>query len=353
MNKIYVIFLMFAISGLLFANVPIPSHAAVNLDYMLTIAEKAKTWCKSEIEARESVDQKILDLYLQSISEVDKLGLAIDRNDVKSAREHFVSSMQKMKEISLMFNQLEISEADPKSVINRNPVLDKFEMNIQKLKSISIKLGANVDFQEIDSLMMSAQENHKSGNIQNVKQLTKEISEKGSAIYQILQSINEQNKITRAKVLAEKHIQKINILILQAKELGLEDSVSKLEQSKLNLISSNSTSQIKQNIKIIIVLNNTIQKSKVAALEEVELVKLQLSQKQKFSLQIAQLETKLNVLGSDAHGNNVAIYYLDKAASLVKSAKLDLNNSLNDVPKQIKQIQSIILKIERALQQST
>ena len=42
MNKIYVIFVMFAISGLLFATVPIPSHAASNLDYMLTIAEKAK-----------------------------------------------------------------------------------------------------------------------------------------------------------------------------------------------------------------------------------------------------------------------------------------------------------------------
>ena len=156
MNKIYVIFVMFAISGLLFANVPIPSHAASNLDYMLTIAEKAKTWCKSEIEARESVDQKILDLYLQSISEVDKLGLAIDRNDVKSARDHFVSSMQKMKEISLMFNQLEISEADPKSVINRNPVLDKFEMNIQKLKSISIKLGAEIDFHEIEMCQLAA-----------------------------------------------------------------------------------------------------------------------------------------------------------------------------------------------------
>ena len=96
MNKIYVIFVMFALSGLLFANVPIPSHAVSNLDYMLTIAEKAKTWCKSEIEARESVDQKILDLNNQNISDVDKLALAIDRNDVKSARDHFVSSMQKM-----------------------------------------------------------------------------------------------------------------------------------------------------------------------------------------------------------------------------------------------------------------
>ena len=87
-------------------------------------------------------------------------------------------------------------------------------------------------------------------------------------------------KISPAFIIAEigiNHQGNIDIakkLILQAKELGLEDSVSKLEQSKLNLISSNSTSQIKQNIKIIIVLNNTIQKSKVAALEEVELVHL-------------------------------------------------------------------------------
>ena len=352
MNKIYIAFVMFAISGLLFANIPVPSHAAVNLDYMLSIAENAKKWCKSEIEARESVDPKILELYLQSISEVDKLALAIDASDVKSAREHFVLSMQKMRQISLMINQLEITEAEPKISV-RNTVLDRFEMNVQKLKSISIKLGADINFQEIENLLKSAKENHENGNMQKVRELTKEIAEKGTAIYQTLQSINEQHKINRAKVLAEKHVQKINILILQAKELGLQESISKLEESKLNLIAANTTSQIKQNIKIVIVLADTIQKSKYAAMEEVEQIEIKLSQQQKLSLQLSQLENKINLLSSKAHGNNVAIYYLDKAIFLLESAKTDLDKSLNDIPKKIKLMENILSKVEITLQQSS
>ena len=67
MNKIYTALMMFAISGLLFANIPVPGDAAVNLDYMLGIAENAKKWCKSEIEARESVDPKILEPFLKQV----------------------------------------------------------------------------------------------------------------------------------------------------------------------------------------------------------------------------------------------------------------------------------------------
>ena len=353
MNKIYTAFMIFAVGGLLFASIPVPSNASANLDYMLTIAETAKKWCKSEIEARENIDPKILDLYLQSISAVDKLASAIDANDVKSAREHFILSMQKMREISLMINQLEILEAEPKPIINRNPVLDRFENNIQKLKSISIKLGANIDFYEIDNLMRSAQENHKSGNIQNVEEQIKEIAEQGAIIYQTLQSINEQNKIVRAKALAEKHIQKINIMILQAKELGLEESISKLEQTKMSLISANSTSQIKQHIKIVIVLDTRIQKSQSEAMEDAKRIELQLSQQQKFSLQISQLENKANVLKTNAYENNIAIYYLEKALSLIESVKLELDDPSKNVSEKIKQIDILLSKAEIILQQST
>jgi len=353
MNKIYTAFMIFAVSGLLFASIPVPSNASANLDYMLTIAETAKKWCKSEIEARENIDPKILDLYLQSISTVDKLAFAIDANDVKSAREHFISSMQKMREISLMINQLEISEAEHKPIISRNPVLDRFENNIQKLKSISIKLVANIDFYEIDNLMRSAQENHKSGNMQNVEEQIKEIAEQGAIIYQTLQSINEQNKIIRAKALAEKHVQKINIMILQAKELGLEESISKLEQTKMSLINANSTSQIKQHIKIVIILDNRIQKSQAEAMEDAKRIELQLSQQQKFSLQIAQLENKANVLNTNAYENNIAIYYLEKALSLIESVKLELDNPSKNVSEKIKHIDILLSKVERILQQST
>ena len=171
MNKFYIIFVILTITSLLFANIPAPSNAASNLDYMLTIAENAKKYCKSEIEARETVEPKMKELYLQSISEVDKLASAIDANDVKSAREHFVSAMQKMRQISLMINELEIAEAENQPSIARSPVLDRFEMNIQKLKTISIKLGASINFQEIDELMTHAKQTHATGDTKQTKKI--------------------------------------------------------------------------------------------------------------------------------------------------------------------------------------
>ena len=145
MNKIYSIFVIVAIGGLLFANVPVPTSAASNLEYMLSIAENGQKFCKSEIEARESVPPEILELYRQSLLNIENLSSAIDANDVKSAREHFVSSMQKIKEISLMISQLESAETESKLSYKSNLVLDRFEINIQKLKAISAKFNANVD----------------------------------------------------------------------------------------------------------------------------------------------------------------------------------------------------------------
>jgi len=353
MNKIYSIFVIVAIGGLLFANVPVPTSAASNLEYMLSISENGQKFCKSEIEARESVPPEILELYRQSLLNIENLSSAIDANDVKSAREHFVSSMQKIKEISLMISQLESAETESKLSYKSNLVLDRFEINIQKLKAISAKFNANVDFQEIDNLMILAKDTYERGDSEKTKQILSEISKKGSAIYQVLKSITEENKIVRAKALADRHIQQINILILQAKELGFEDSVTKLEQSKLNLISANNTSQIKQHIKIIIVLHKSIEKSKIELMDSIKNTDIQLSQQQKFSLQVSQLENKLNILNANAYGNNLAIYYLDKAASLLELVKQDLNNPTKDISEKIKQIENIISKVEKMLQEAT
>jgi len=353
MNRSYTICAIFAITSLLVASVPIPSNAASNLDYMLTIAENAKRYCKAEIEARETVEPKMKELYLGSISEVDKLESAISANDMKAAREHFVLAMQKMRQINLMINQLEIAEAERQAPVTKNPVLDRLEMNVEKLKSISIKLGANIDFQEIDELMTVAKQVQATGDTQKTKQLIDSIYKKGTDIYQTLKSINEQNKIVRAKALAEKYTERINILIIQAKELGLEDSVSKLEQSKANLLSANSTSQIKQNIKLVIVQNTLITKLKAESMEDVKRSEIQLSKQQQAYLQLGQLETKVNVLSGNSEGNNIAIYYLDKVEMLIESVKIKLKDPSNDVSKNIKQIERLLLKVEKMLQDTT
>ena len=354
MNRTYTTITILAIASLLTATLPVQSNAAPNLDYMVTIAENAKKYCKSEIEAREAVEPEMKELYLQSISEINKLKLAIDASDTKSARDHFVSAMQKMRQITLMINELEIAEARDQTPITKNPILDRFEMNIQKLKSISIKLGANIDFHEIDQLMSTAKETNARGDLGQTKQLIEDISKKGSAIYETLKTINDENKIVRAKALAEKYSERINVLILQAKELGLQDSVDKLEQSKQNLISANTTSQIRQNIKIIIVVGDFINKSKTEAMDDIQRADLQLSKQQQALMLLNQLEKKANTLDSKSDGNNLAIYYLDKIQSLIKSTKLQAaDDPSKDINSETKLIEKLLSKVERLLQQAT
>ena len=350
MNRIYATAAVFAITCLLAASVPTPSNALSNLDYMLTIAENAQKYCKSEIEARDTIEPEMKELYLQSISQIDKLESAIDANDVKSAREHFVSAMQKMRQITLMINQLEVAEAENALPITKNPVLDRFELNIQKLKSISIKLGANIDFQEIDELMSIAKQIHSTGDVTKTNQIIDSISKKGTTIYQTLKTINEENKIIRAKALAEKYSERINVLILQAKQLGLEDSVSQLEESKYILTSTNSTSQIRQNIKIVIVLSDSIQKSKAEAMDETQRAEIQLSKQQQALMQLTQLEKKATSLSAISEGNNIAIYYLERVQSLIESTKLQLEDPSNDINPKINQIEKFLFKVERLLQ---
>ena len=52
-------------------------------------------------------------------------------------------------------------------------------------------------------------------------------------------------------------------------------------------------------------------------------------------------------------GNNLAIYYLDKAASLLDLVKQDLSNPTKDISEKIKQIDNIISKVEKMLQEAT
>ena len=142
-------------------------------------------------------------------------------------------------------------------------------------------------------------------------------------------------------------------MIIQAKELGLEDSVSKLEQSKTNLLSANSTSQIKQNIKLVILLNTLIEKSKAESMEDVKRSEIQLSMQQQAYSQLGQLETKVNVLSGNSEGHNIAIYYLDKVEMLIETVKTKLKDPSNDVSKNIKQIERLLLKVEKMLQDTT
>jgi|GEM_PF-631786 len=360
MNKIYGIIAIFAFAGLLLPTSVMQVEAASDLDYMLKIAEKAKSYIKQNINQMESSNtqdwknrQAVLEIYDKSANEIDQLSDAIKNGDVKSARELFISSMGKIKQISQMLNQIAETKAQDASLPDHSQIIKRYEMNSQKLQQISDKIGADIDFSEMKNLISLAKENNQQGKNDQAKQTIDQIALKGLEIYKSLQSINQENKIIRAQALAEKYVDRINALIVQAKTSGLLDYVKQLENSKTQLVSSNSTSQITKQIRIVITINNDIQEINRNNLQQIDVDEIQLSQKQRITSELSQLETKAKLLHSDAKESNAALYYVEKAMALIDNVRNNLDDSERKINSKLQLIDQLLTKAEKIVQEAT
>ena len=360
MNKIYGIIAIFAFAGLLLPTSAMQVEAESDLDYMLNIAEKAKRYIKHNIDEMDNNNtqdwknrQAVLEIYNKSTYEIDQLSTAIENGDVKSAREHFISSMSKIKQISQMLNQIAENKAQDAALPDHSQIIKRYEMNYQRLQQISDKIGADVDFSEMKSLISLAKQNNQQGESDKVKQTIDQIALKGLEIYKSLQSINEKNKIIRAQALAEKYVDRINTLIVQAKTSGLLDYVNMLENSKIQLISANSTSQITKQIRIVITIHNDIEEIKKNNLQQIDVDQIQLSQKQKIISELAQLETRAKLLHSDVKGSNAALYYVEKAISVIDNVRNNLDDSERKINSKLQLIDQLLTKAEKLVQEST
>ena len=360
MNKIYGIIAIFAFSGLLLPTTAIQIDAASDLDYMLTIAENAKRYVKLNIDEMENKNtqdwknqQVVLDLYAKSAYEIDQLSNAIKEGDVKSCRELFISSMSKLKQISVMLNQIAENQAQEDVLPDHSQIIKKYEMNYQKLQQISKNLEADIDFSEMKYLLLLAVENDQKGESKKTREVIDQIALKGLQIYKTLQSINEENKIIRAQALVERYVDRINTLIVLAKNSGLLDHANQLKETKIHLVSANSTSQITKNIKIVISINKNLKEIKQSTLQQIDLDEIKLSQTQRITAELNQLETKAKLLHSDAIGSNAALYYVEKALAIIDNLRNNLDSTENKINSSINQAKQLLLKAEKIVQDST
>ena len=79
-----------------------------------------------------------------------------------------------------------------------------------------------------------------------------------------------------------------------------------LENSKIQLISSNSTSQITKQIRIVITIHNDIEEINRNNLQQIDVDQIQLSQTQRITSELSQFETRAKLLHSDVKGSNAA-----------------------------------------------
>ena len=251
---------------------------------------------------------------------------------------------------------LAISENQPQEVIvDHSPIINKYATNIQKLKIISTKLKADIDFEKIDRLLTLAKANNAQGKLEQAKDTLNEVASEGKQIQKLLHEISEENKILKAKQFVQKHAERIQNLILQAKTFGLDKTANELEQSQIQLLQANTTNQIKQQFKIIIIHQQKVEH--VKEVSQAELLRLQ-------SL-IEPLENKAKRLADDLQGNNAAANLLDNAFNLIEktkqdiqdlqyiSGRIDTKNLDLTIGKNIETIKDLLMKVEKLIYTSS
>ena len=348
MNKIFVFFSLFLVASMGFVAAPNTVHADSQLDILVKITQNTKEHIKNDIDKLGSTPQKIIDLYNDGTTKTALLLQAVENDNVALARQHFISAMVAFKQASLA-----ISENQPQvTILDHDPLIKKYETNIQKLKAVSTKLGAGVDFQKIDHLLALAKANNTDGKLEQAKDVLNEVATEGKQIQKLLYEISEQNRIHKAKQFVQKHAERINNLILQAKTFGLQKTANDLQQSHLQLLQANTTSQIKHQFKIIIIHQQKVEQVKETS--QAGLLRLQ-------SL-LVPLEKKAQSLAADLKENSAAERFLKNAFNLIEEAKQDIKDLENapsitsdakyldlTIGKKIQTIKDLLLKVEKLI----
>ena len=351
MNKALIFFSLILAVSICLVTTPNTAHADTQLDILIKITQNTQGHIKQDIDKMNNVTQEIYDFYDSGTKQISLLIQAVENGDDVSAKQHFVDAMIAFKQTSLA-----ISENQPQVVIlDHSQIIKKYEVNIQKLKMVSGKLGTDVDFEKIDHLLALAKANNAQGKLQQAKDVLNEVASEGKEIQRLLYEISEQNKILKAKQFVQRHAERINSLILQAKTFGLDKTADDLQQSRVQLLQANTTSQIKQQFKIIIIHQQKVQQ--VKEINQAELLRLQ-------SL-LSPLEREAERLSNDLQGNNAAANLLNKAFNLIEqtkqdiqdleyiSGKIDAKNLDLTIGKNNQTIKDLLMKVENLIYASS
>ena len=352
MNKLLIFFALFLVGSMCFVFIPNTAHADSQLDILVKITQNTKEHIKSDIDKLSNISQEVYDFYDKGTRKTILLIQATEKEDAESARQHFIDAMIAFKQASLAISQTESQKSTQTIISDHSPTIKKYESNIHKLKIISTKLKADVDFEQIDQLLALAKANNAKGSLEQAKEVLDKIASEGKQIQKFLYEISEQNRIHKAKQFVQKHAERINSLILQAKTFGLDKTAVDLQQSQVQLLQANSTNQIKQQFKIIIIHQQKVEQ--VKEINQTQLLRLQ-------SL-LVPLEKKAQNLTDDLRENKMADDLLKMAFNLIEETRQDIKDleytptKINDakyldltIGKKIQTIKDLLLKAEKLI----
>ena len=347
-KKITSITLLALVASMILGSIPNYVYADSQADSLIRIASQARDQVKIQL-SKVDATQEILDKFEAGSEKIELLIEASKNEDVKAARQHFLSAMTIFNEIIQQISELTSSSdvamsasqaAVPSGVSHE---IDRLERYVEQLKRIALKNGFELDSSIVDELIEKARNEIDERN----PDVTSTIQEIKQAIVVLNNSLKEKTRqytTDRAMSLVEKHLQDLDRLIAEAKDIGVsEGTLERLIDAREQLSSVSDASDIAKIIDEV--------KKLLSVKKQFEETKIQ-----RIQVRADQLESKYERLANSADD----VPELDKAKDMLSELRTLLSEKkgneairlLNSINNLLNEIENSISYEEEAIEES-
>jgi hypothetical protein len=202
-----------ALVGTMILGLPLQSYADPQLDTFLSIATHARDNLSLTISQTNNVSDEINQLFKQGSDETDQLAKAVEKQDVQSAKQHFLAAMKFFKATNDKINSLNTvtsNEQQRAQIAQLKGEIIRLERMETLLKIIAAKNNIDIDFTKFDQLIRTAQQDLDSGNVNDAKIAINSARDFLIETNHSLSSIAQERSSQRAKDFTEKQIQRFS-----------------------------------------------------------------------------------------------------------------------------------------------
>ena len=250
-KKITSIALFALVASMIMGSIPNYAYADSQSDSLIIIASQARDQVKIQL-SKVDATQEIKDKFQIGSVEIRLLIEASKNEDVPAYRQHFLSAMTIFNEIIQQIS--EISSTSDAALSSSQTVvtssisheLDRLERYIDRLKGIAIRNGIDIDSSYVDKLIDKTRNEIEEGNSVETSTI-KEIKQSIADLNNSLREKTREYTTDRAKSLVEKHLEDLDRLITEAKDMRVsQGTLDKLMEARDHLNSVSDTSNVTQ-----------------------------------------------------------------------------------------------------------
>lgn len=203
--------IIMALVGTLILNGPIQSYADPQLDTLVNIATQARNSLNISISQIPNISTKITSLYTQGSYETDALSQAANKQDIVSAKQHFLAAMNFFKMTNDEINSLNATETSDQQhvyVMQLQSEVTRLEKITETLQTVAITNHIDFNFTQLNTSIQQAKQNLDAGNIDAASKSIDSANQLIIDAHQYISESAQQMTNSRAKDFTEKQVEK-------------------------------------------------------------------------------------------------------------------------------------------------